>query len=91
MAIKRINDPIGRHGLVATIRVYGTLPSLGFTFDQPHQSLYKYDHAVWKSNEELSKKYAKRQVKSALSSQHASNVEPIHETCIWKVSYSLLH
>ena len=78
-AIKSVNDSLGPDGLVPTLLVYGALPRLGFSTDKPSIGIYSRAVAVRKASEELSRHFAKRQVRDAVRSGNGPNVSEIHK------------
>lgn len=78
MAVKAINDSVGPDGLVPTLLVYGALPRLGLPHDKPNPSTFQRAAALRKATQEMSKRFAKRQVQSALNSRNGPDVSDVH-------------
>lgn len=103
MAVKAINDSVGPDGLVPTLLVFGAIPRLVLPTDQPTTSTFKRAVALRKETESMSRHFAKRQVRDALSNRNGPDVSEIYQTPIgspvlvyrpekdkWEGPYSLL-
>lgn len=86
MAVKSVNDSTGPHIYVPSLLVYESLPPLGLPTDKPTTSIHKRAAAVRKATSELSKRFARRQirygVRTVLRTRNGANVSSIHVTCL---------
>lgn len=80
MSVKAVNDSVGPDGLVPTLLVFGALPRLGLPSDPPTPSTFKRAVALRKATAAMSKHFAARQVRDALSTRNGPDVTDIHNT-----------
>lgn len=78
MAVEAINDSAGPDSLVSTHLVYGALPRLGLPHDKPSPSTLQCADALRKPTLEISRRFAKQQVQSALNSRKGPETSEIH-------------
>lgn len=77
-AVKSLNDSVGPDGLIPTLLVYGALPRLGLPTDKPSPGTLDRAVAVRKASEQMSRYFAKRQLRDALRSRNGPDVSEIH-------------
>lgn len=82
MAVKAVNDSTGPNGLVPTLLVYGALPRLGLPNDAPTPSTFKRAVALKHATNEVTKYFAKRQVKDALRTRNGPDTSDVHKAPI---------
>lgn len=103
-AVKSVNDSVGPDGLVPTLLVYGALPRLGLKTEKPTATTQQRATAVRNATAEMSRYFAKRQVREALNQRNGPNVLDIHKAelgshvlvyrianCSWAGPYKLLN
>lgn len=67
LAVKAINDSVGPDRLVQNLLVFGALLRIALQMDQPTRSTFKRAAALRKGTEAMSRHFAKRQVREAMS------------------------
>ena len=86
-SVKLLNDSIGPDGLIPEILVYGAFPRLCFPSDKPAPGIYERSVAARKATEEMTLRFALRQLKAALRSRNGPETANIKNTTL---GYNLL-
>lgn len=73
-AVKSLNDSVRPDGLIPTLLVYGALSRLGLPTDKRAPGILERAIAVRKTSEEMSRYFAKRQLRDALRSRNGSDI-----------------
>lgn len=78
VALNAIDDSAGPDVLVPTHLVFGTLPMLGLSTNQPTPSIFERVVALWKATEAMSRQFAKRQVRDPMTARNGPVVTDIY-------------
>lgn len=82
MIVKAINDSVGPNGIVPTLLNYGALLIPGLPHDQPTPFTFACAKALRKATSEMSKYFARRQVRDSVRTQNGPDVSDIHSVQI---------